>query len=65
MKGLLAAIFAVMIGLSFVGSTFAQATTPAPSTGDKKEQMKEKKAKKHKKKEIKEEKKEEKKEKKM
>ena len=60
MKGLLAAIFAVMIGLSFVGSTFAPA--PALAAGEKKEEMKEKKAKKAKKKEMKVEKIEEKKE---
>ncbi len=63
MKGFLVAIFAVMIGLSFVGSTFAP--TPSLAAGEKKEEKKEKKAKKAKKKEMKEEKKEEKKEKKM
>lgn len=59
MKAVFVAIFAVMIGLSFVGSTFAQA--PAPAAGEKKEGMKEKKEekkeKRYKKKEHKEEKK--------
>ncbi len=63
MKTLFAALFAVMIGLSFVGSTYA-ADAPAPAAGGemkkdegKKAEKKEKKAKKAKKEEKKEEKK--------
>ena len=41
MKTILAAIFAVMIGLTFAGSTFAQAKTDAPpATEMKKDESK-------------------------
>jgi len=62
MKALFAALFAVMIGLTFVGSTFA-ADAPAPAAGGEmkkdegKAEKKEKKSKKAKKEEKKEEKK--------
>jgi ribosomal protein L12E/L44/L45/RPP1/RPP2 len=61
MKALFAALFAVMIGLSFVGSTYA-ADAPAPAAGEmkkdegkkaEKKEKKEKKAKKEKKEEKK------------
>jgi len=60
MKMILAALFAVMIGLSFSTATFAQATpaTPAPAGGEmKKDEGMKKGEKKAKKKKNKEEKK--------
>src|SRR5213596_772171 len=67
MKAILAAVFAVLIGLAFSTATFAQATPATPASpemkkdegkkGEKKEMKKEKKAKKAKKDEKKEEKK--------